>query len=126
AEENAFIQQRLTADGWIGASDNEAYGATEGSWQWVTGPEAGTVFSIGQYNPVTQPGQYANWYTNEPNDASGNEDCGQFYSSGIGWNDLDCAENIAGYVVEYGGLDGIDPTVSSLDITITTQDTTPP
>ena len=54
----------LAATGWIGASD----ATTEGTWQWVTGPEAGTTFSIGNDFPITQIGEYANWNPGEPND----------------------------------------------------------
>jgi VCBS repeat-containing protein len=62
--ENAFILSKLPADGWIGASDDVTYiniatgaptyadqSAAEGNWYWVTGPEAGTLFSVGSVNP---------------------------------------------------------------------------
>ncbi|XP_063289939.1 pulmonary surfactant-associated protein D-like [Pelobates fuscus] len=35
--------------------------------------------------------RFSNWYTGEPNDTSGNEDCVEMYSSGL-WNDRSCAE----------------------------------
>jgi len=38
--ENTFVSGRLTGDGWIGGNDT----VTEGTWKWVTGPEAGTTF----------------------------------------------------------------------------------
>jgi hypothetical protein len=51
-EENDFIEQKLSADGWIGASDDfeqiniaagsflyADQGEAEGRWYWVTGPE---------------------------------------------------------------------------------------
>lgn len=117
AAENAFIRQVLNADAWIGCSDevtqiNTATGVTtyanqsaaEGKWYWVTGPEKGTLFSVGNGSPVTQSGQYANWNSGEPNN-SGSEHYGEIYSSGStpgAWNDL---PNVSlPYVVEYGGL----------------------
>ncbi|MBK9401763.1 MAG: hypothetical protein IPN36_13200 [Bacteroidetes bacterium] len=122
AAENAFIRQVLNADAWIGSSDertqiNTATGAStyanqaaaEGNWYWVTGPEAGTRFSIGNGSPVTQSGQYANWNSGEPNN-SGGEHYGEIYSTGStpgAWNDLPNGVSL-GYVVEYGGL-GTDP-----------------
>lgn len=118
ASENAFIRQVLNADAWIGSSDertqiNTATGTTtyanqaaaEGNWYWVTGPEAGTMFSVGNNSPVTQSGQYANWNSGEPNNV-GNEHYGEVYSSGStpgAWNDLPNGVSL-GYVVEYGGL----------------------
>lgn len=124
--ENDFIQQKLSADGWIGASDdyaqiNAATGVTtysnqtnaEGKWYWVTGPvgEIGKQFSTGNYSPVVVSGKYMNWNTLEPNN-SGTENYGQIYSSGAAgkWNDLSNSNSL-GYVVEYGGLSN-DPTVS--------------
>jgi hypothetical protein len=110
--ENDFIQQKLSADGWIGASDASAEvtpiaGATygEGRWYWVTGPEKGTLFSLGNGTPVAQNGNFMNWNSGEPNNSSSNENYAQIYSSGSTgkWNDLSGTGNL-GYVVEYGGL----------------------
>ena len=110
AEENAFILDKLNADAWIGASDaaDEGTSTTEGTWQWVTGPDVGTTFSIGNDTPVTQTDRYANWNTDEPNDSDGNEDYAQFFASGTEagrWNDLDGTGPLA-YIVEYGGSSG--------------------
>jgi hypothetical protein len=80
AAENQFlINNYLTANSqfWIGFNDI----AQEGTWVWANGESA----------------SYTNWYTNEPNDVSG-EDCatydvlypGASYPSLVGWNDLDC------------------------------------
>ena len=124
ASENAFIRQVLNADAWIGCADeytqiNAATGVTtyanqsaaEGKWYWVTGPEKGTMFSVGNGSPVTQSGQYANWNSGEPNN-SGSEHYGEIYSSGStpgAWNDL---PNVSlPYVVEYGGL-ATDPVLT--------------
>ena len=142
AEENDFILSKLPADGWIGASDsheeiNAATGATtyaddaaaEGKWYWVTGPEAGTLFSVGNGTPVTQPGKYANWNLNEPNDSTPEEDYGEYYASGGTapgrWNDLN-GSSLNAYIVEYGGMAG-DPAakVANTTITLTKLDTAP-
>jgi hypothetical protein len=122
--ENDFIQQKLSADGWVGASDsytqiNAATGITsfadqtaaEGKWYWVTGPEKGTQMTTGNApNSTSLPPVYGtaynNWNTGEPNNSS-NEHYIQIYSTGGvapgKWNDLNGTGSL-GYVVEYGGL----------------------
>jgi hypothetical protein len=118
--ENDFIQQKLSSNGWIGASDghnevNTSAGSTiyanqsaaEGNWYWVTGPEAGLQFSAGN-SPSVVPvgGMYSNWNSIEPNNQGGNEQYGMIYSSGTGaagrWNDE--GSGSMGYMVEYVGL----------------------
>ena len=89
--------------GWIGGSDE----ATEGSWQWMTGPE--TNQNIG----------YTNWNTGEPNQA-GDEDYAHITAAGVGilgsWNDLSNTGSASGnyqpkgFIVEYGGMPG-DPLI---------------
>jgi hypothetical protein len=79
---------------WLGGSDS----AVEGTWLWVTGPEAGTVFANG-VAPVG--GSYVNWQNGQPDNAN-EEDCLHFR---IGmpnrWNDAPCEWSAnAGYVVE--------------------------
>lgn len=125
--ENDFIQQKLSADGWIGSSDeyteiNAATGAStyanqaaaEGKWYWITGPvgEIGTQFSNGNGTPASVSGRYMNWNTSEPNNASSIEHYGEIYSSSSTgkWNDLPNSSTL-GYVVEYGGMAG-DPVVT--------------
>lgn len=124
--ENDFIQQKITGDGWIGASDdysqiNAATGtatyanqsASEGKWYWVTGPvgETGTQFSNLNATPVSVSSRFMNWNSGEPNNSGATEHYGEIYSStGTGkWNDLSNTNNL-GYVVEYGGMTG-DPAV---------------
>ncbi len=125
AGENAFIKQTLSADGWIGASDDYVHitaagvstysnqAASEGHWYWVTGPEMGTNFSNGNGSSLTAvSGQYSNWNPGEPNNSGTGEHYGEIYSSSGNsgaWNDLS-STNSLGYVVEYGGLPG-DPVV---------------
>ncbi|WP_040727377.1 DUF4347 domain-containing protein [Thiomicrorhabdus sp. Kp2] len=119
-EENDFILSKLPEDGWAGGSDSE----TEGTWKWVTGPEAGTIFSIGNDNPVTQT--YSNWNSGEPNDSGGNEDALQFYASGAvpgQWNDLPSASsNLTYAIVEYGGMPGESSVQISQNATMTVND----
>jgi Ca2+-binding RTX toxin-like protein len=113
AEENAFISPLLGGEGWIGASD----AGTEGTWAWVTGPEAGTVFWQGLSNGSVQNGEYNNWGGGEPNNA-GDEDYAHFLNNSR-WNDYNFANNsIRGYVVEYGGLPGDNPVVQAAPLTI--------
>lgn len=124
SSENSFIAQKLKGFGWIGASD----AATEDTWKWVTGPEAGTSFyqetSYSEWHQswwgswyyhthqsINTFGQFNNWSPGEPNDYGYGEDYAHFYSDGT-WNDFPLQNSsIAGYVVEYGGMAG-DPEVS--------------
>lgn len=127
-EEANLIGKQTTGAGWIGGSDAEI----EGTWKWVTGPEAGTVFWIGQGNGyVTPPYNFAFWNTGEPNQYMGaNEDYAHITAPGVGidgsWNDLTVTGNTSGdyqakgYLVEYGGMPG-DPILkisSSSSLTI--------
>lgn len=127
AEENDFIRQKLSADAWMGASDdyiyiNAATGAityanqedAEGNWYWVTGPvgEIGTQFSLNNFSPISVSSSYINWNSNEPNNSNSNEHYGQILTSGDSpgkWNDLP-NDNFIAYVIEYGGL-ASDPIV---------------
>lgn len=85
----------LTTGAWIGASDAQ----TEGTWQWVSGPEAGTVF----WQDGTAIG-YAPWRLNQPdnnNPMMGGEDVAEFVALDAGWNDLNSTQVRGGYIVEY-------------------------
>lgn len=111
-EENDFLDEKIAADAWIGCSD----ATTEGAWYWVTGPEAGTLFSTGVYGSITTyDGIYSNWATNQPDNYTyagskpDGEDYGQMYSTGANpgkWNDLLNDESITGYLVEYTSATG--------------------
>jgi hypothetical protein len=130
--ENDFIQQKLTADAWIGASDAFAYinaatgattyanqGAAEGHWYWVSGPESGTRISDGNGSPVTFAGSYSYWNSGEPNNVGGaGEHYGQIYSTGSTgrWNDLPNSSTLA-YVVEYSDLGGTPAFSKSIQVT---------
>ncbi|MFW9915814.1 MAG: lectin-like protein, partial [Candidatus Thorarchaeota archaeon] len=74
ADENEFVRQLAGgARVWIGLTDNEAWGASELSFEWITGQSI-------------QPTDYANWAPGEPNDWLSNEDYGEMYGNGR-WND---------------------------------------
>ena len=116
--------EQAAGTGWIGGTDE----ATEGVWQWVTGPEAGTVFWNG-LSTGSSP-NFAFWNTNEPNNLV-DEDYAHITAPGVGitgsWNDLPIAGDAVGdyqpkgYIVEYGGMPG-DPTLS---LSASTKITTP-
>jgi len=119
AGENAFIKEKVSANSWIGASDDndETTGTTvEGHWQWVTGPEAGKTFFCDDIDEsdgceVDDGYSYQNWNSGEPNN-SGNESRGQFYTASGKWNDLRTTHTQTAYIIEYGGLNGETATVS--------------
>jgi gliding motility-associated-like protein len=110
-EESQLAGEQSAGTGWIGGSDAEV----EGTWRWVTGPEAGTIFWQGNFNGNAPNGEYAFWNTQEPNNA-GDEDYAHITSPNIGtlgsWNDLPetgdpnptSDYHPQGYIVEFGGL----------------------
>ena len=121
--ENLFVKEKTNVNTWIGASDNylevnavsdESFanqGEAEGTWYWVTGPEAGTQFWAGAKDGLAVGGEYQNWSPGaEPNDypndgTSGEEDYGHLIGSSGLWNDFPETQSIA-YVIEYGGAGG--------------------
>ncbi len=73
---------------WIGGSDD----AAEGTFYWVTGPEAGL--------PVDMTNGM--WASGQPDDGGNNEDCMMFWNENR-FNDLGCVGVFLRYLVEYEG-----------------------
>ena len=61
-----------STDMWLGGSDN----AYEGQWLWANG------------SPMT----YTNWYSGEPNNHGGNEEC--LHMRDGKWNDIKCSRKL--------------------------------
>ncbi len=134
-QEADFSGSQALGVGWIGANDD----TTEGDWQWVTGPEAGTSFWSGGVGGTELT--YAFWNANEPNDfpdgpvTPGQENFAHITDPSVttqpgSWNDLPNAGGGGayapqGYVVEYGGMPG-DPILNISDNTLITIDNVPP
>ncbi len=79
---------------WLGGSD----AASEGTWTWITGPEAGEVFWIG--NASGSSPTFANWNGGEPNDLGG-EDGLVGWAIGPVWNDAFVGSSVGSYLVEF-------------------------
>ncbi|GAB1388048.1 MAG: hypothetical protein AMXMBFR78_07360 [Rubrivivax sp.] len=105
AEQNFLIAAFGIGGAWLGGNDR----ATEGTWQWVNGPEAGQTFYIA--GAGSQPG-YSNWNTGEPNNCCSGEDdlvYGYFGDAAAVWNDYGVPSfpNARySYFVEYSGQPG--------------------
>jgi T1SS-143 domain-containing protein len=93
---NTFNASQTGQQFWLGGSD----ASVEGTFKWMTGPEAGT--SISGYTP---------WNIGEPNNWGGNEDylvVNRFGGIGFNtplWNDSGATVgNNNGYIAEWGGM----------------------
>ena len=129
AAENSFVSGKINKNAWMGASDNSSYtsnthATTEGTWEWVTGPENGKTFTCqpaGQGRgavaahedcEVHSDTTYENWDSNEPNDCcgSGSENQGEedylHIKANGKWNDYDIDTTVNYYIIEYGGMPG--------------------
>ena len=119
AEEAQLSGEQAAGQGWIGGSD----AAVEGTWRWVTGPEAGQSFWFGESsgNNIGADFTFENWAGGEPNDwpnagIPDEENYLHVYNDGR-WNDYPNYNSaIQGYIVEYGGTPG-DPTLNISDFT---------
>ena len=120
--EQDFLTGQQRGPYWFGASDAEV----EGEWRWKTGPEAGQLIWKG--NATGYGLAYTNWLAGQPDDYKNQyrpqgEDYGMLYGQSGLWNDLDecgTGAGVAGYMVEYGGLETCLPTLYSLGkVTIT-------
>jgi hypothetical protein len=97
AVENNFVRGLITTSStWIDASD----AAVEGEWRWMSGPEAGQMFWLGNSSGSAQNGFYTSWNGGEPND-SGNEDGIQMFTNGT-WNDIGVGNSYS-YTIEWEG-----------------------
>lgn len=111
AAEVAAVAGRAEGQYWFGAADD----LVEGEWRWKTGPEAGQLFWQGAATGTAIA--YSHWSLGEPNDYRNSfqpagEDYGELYGNSALWNDLgacDVNHVIAGYLVEYGGLEACVP-----------------
>ncbi|WP_340154310.1 T9SS type B sorting domain-containing protein [uncultured Winogradskyella sp.] len=110
-EESQLAGAQSAGAGWIGGSDEEM----EGTWKWMTGPEAGQVFWQGVSNGNAPNGMFAFWNANEPNNFN-QEHYAHITDPSIGtlgsWNDLgntgdtniNSPYHPQGYIVEFGGM----------------------
>lgn len=98
AGESAFVAALHTGSGigssyWLGGSD----AASEQTWAWITGPEAGQIF----YQAGTCL-TFCNWEPGEPNNSNTENALHGFtwWNSNDTWNDLGGGSTLS-YVVEY-------------------------
>lgn len=102
-EQNLIFNNLPHNRSWIGGSDE----GQEGTWKWMTGPEAGQIFYNQWPNPWDPPiTAYSNWEPGEPNGYGGENDLMIFgYPSGR-WSDNGSPaypDWRNGYIVEYSG-----------------------
>lgn len=97
--ENNFINNNITGNNiWVALTDV----TTEGTWIIDAGPENGTIIKTanGQLTGNID-GQYNNWCSGEPNNASGIEDYAVTkWNGGTCWNDVTGTATVGGYIVE--------------------------
>ena len=108
--EQDFIFNTITRNtAWLGGNDR----ATEGTWNWVFGPETGNVFYVA--GAGSQPG-YSFWSGGEPNNCCNGEDDLQINWDGTTgqWNDHGTPSfpsDTWGYIIEYSGTSTVpEPT----------------
>lgn len=100
SSEQVFLNSLgMTKTAWLGGTDS----SNEGVWQWVTGPEAGQVFT------------YANWALDEPNNLGGENGLLGWWSVDQ-WNDIYDGAGQWAYLVEYNGTIAPVPLPASLPL----------
>ena len=108
ATENTFINNLITGNIWLSATDM----VTEGSWVWNGGAEDGLHFWNGAAAGSVPASQYENWNGGEPNDYGAGEDTAEMRTDGL-WND-----NVGNlrYVIEWdAGLMSDDLAIDTLN-----------
>jgi hypothetical protein len=84
ASENQFVSGLIGSnESWLGATDR----TTEGTWVWVSGQ----TFWTGGLGGAPASGAYANFTSDEPNDAGG-ADCLRMIAGGQ-WRDIACTSS---------------------------------
>ena len=119
--ENDFVHNNLSGElinnlsaAFIGATD----AGHEGAWQWISGPNAGTTF----WDNGAVGGQYSNWRSGEPSNATNNPEGSENYAvmeADGTWNDVPSsrsAANTSGMIVEFSqaGGTGVPDLTSSI------------
>lgn len=89
-QENDFLVTNLDIpqNSWIGAFQPPGTPEPNTGWQWLTGETFG----------------FTSWAAGEPNDAGNNEDCAHWWINDGEWNDINCANTFATYVIEFDDL----------------------
>jgi hypothetical protein len=101
AEQDFIFASVTTTTAFLSGTD----AGVEGTWQWIAGPETGTVFWKDGAT-VT----YSNWGGGEPNNCCGGENNLLInWSPGGEWNDIYPAFGNYGYIVEFGPAAGAVP-----------------
>ncbi len=125
--ENDFIYSLISSNAWLGATCHPSFNPYNNSpvaskqYYWVTGPEAGTYFSVGS---TSVNGNYVHWNSGEPNNSNqigytarvGGSNDGEYCLHMLGgsglWNDFPNFPNlnsgcwVQSYIIEYGGMEG--------------------
>ena len=109
ADENAAVSALsavATNYSWTGGSDL----AAEDDWRWVDGEP----FWSGAADGSAVGGMYVNWYTGEPNDVGGDEDCAIIFGASYEtadargkWGDALCTRSDINFVCETVCGDGV-------------------
>ncbi len=82
---NAYLPGGSSTAAWLGGSDR----AIEGEWRW----NDGELFWLGDNAGAAQNGNFAAWYSREPNDVNADEDCATLETKAgkAEWYDRQCS-----------------------------------